>query len=144
MNFFITTETSAKPKEFLEQIITAQLGEELECAICCSVIDKYHRGVVNITSGHMADLEHVFCETCDKKFKQNDPYKRKILYRFVYPFLNDNAAVSFIEKSDKFILHEDDAASHERFVNSIKNIVCEEEFDVTFDFDLNLTTHNYH
>ncbi|AQQ80409.1 ORF143 [Betabaculovirus altermyunipunctae] len=138
MVFFITTSTNSQPKQMLERIIESQEG--LECAICCSEIDKSHPGVVNITCGGMADLEHLFCEACDKKFEKNDPYKREIVYRFVYPFRDDKAAVSFIEKSSKFILSEDDEEKHRSMVDSIKSIVRQEEFrDVCFDFDLGLT-----
>ncbi|AJK91796.1 U-box/RING-like protein [Spodoptera frugiperda granulovirus] len=143
MEFFITTESCARPKEFLEKILIGELGEDLECAICCSAINKYQRGVVNITCGGMADLEHLFCETCDKKFQKNDPYKRKILYRFTFPFSDDNAALSFIEKSEKFILNEDDERKQRELVDTVKNIPRKEEYrDVSFNFDLGLKPHS--
>lgn len=139
MDFFITTESCTRPKEFLDKILIDELGAELECAICCSVIDKYHKGVINITCGGMADLEHLFCETCDKKFEKNDPYKRKIMYRFTFPFCDDNAALSFIDKSTKFILTEDDEHKQRELANVVKNISRREEYrDVLFNFDLNL------
>ena len=139
MDFFITTK-SALPKECLERIIYSELGDEFECAICCGAIDKYHSGVIVITCGGMADLEHLFCKECDVKFKRNDPYKRSIEFKFEFPFTDDNAALSFIEKTKKIIINYDDEAKQQRLKDMIKSYSAGEDSykDVVFDFNLNL------
>ncbi|ACH69523.1 hypothetical protein D1Q00_gp162 [Trichoplusia ni granulovirus LBIV-12] len=138
MDFFITTK-SALPKECLERIIYSELGDEFECAICCGTIDKYHSGVIVITCGGMADLEHLFCKECDVKFKRNDPYKRTIEFKFAFPFTDDNAALSFIDKTNKIIINYDDEQKQERLKGLIKNFSGTVDYkDVSFDFNLNL------
>ncbi|AKR17472.1 hypothetical protein [Mocis latipes granulovirus] len=138
MAFFITTKTSL-PKQDLEQMFYSELGDEFECAICCATIDKYHGGTIVITCEGLADFEHLFCRECDEKFKRNDPYKRQIKYKFAFPFENDIAALSFIEKTKKLIINYDDESKQERLKNSMKNLLRQNEYrDLTFDFNLNL------
>ncbi|ABQ52070.1 hypothetical protein SlGVgp127 [Spodoptera litura granulovirus] len=127
-------------KRELETMIESTTEERsIECCICYSVINRYARGVMIITCGGMADLEHVFCESCNKKFTTNDPYKRRIVYRFTYPFEDEAAAKDFISKSRNFILSDGDDVRVESFkekVNDLGGKSVGQYEDVEYSFKL--------
>nr|QNN89336.1 hypothetical protein [Spilarctia obliqua nucleopolyhedrovirus] len=116
--FFITMETECK--EAAETLIRDQF-EIMECSICLNEIDNNNKGVVYITCGGTADLERVMCKDCDKRLEKQDPYKRKIDYRFEYPFINNEHAKVFLEKSNKFVLNEGEDEKIEQFTQALKN-----------------------
>ncbi|UXX41923.1 ac53 [Psilogramma increta granulovirus] len=107
-------------KQAVEDLIADQFGT-LECAICINEIDNINKGVVYITYGGIADLERTMCQTCDKRFENQDPYKRNIEYRFEYPFINDSHAAVFLEKSKNFVLNEGDEKKVKNFARAIHN-----------------------
>ncbi|AMF83864.1 Ac53 [Cnaphalocrocis medinalis granulovirus] len=115
--FLLTTQKECKAA--VEQLINKQFGK-MECAICLNEINNINKGYVYITSGGTADLERAMCLECDKRIGKNDPYKRKIDYKFEYPFINDEHAKSFVKKSCNFILNEGDDDKIENFKNAIK------------------------
>jgi hypothetical protein len=131
----ITIENFGRTKERVERVIHDQFLS-IECAICCNVIDQKSKGVVYITCGGMADLEHVFCVACDERFKKQDPYKRTIEYRFEFPFANDAAAEAFVERSRQFVLNEGDDAKIKEFQENIKQSYSTGYEDLEVDFDL--------
>lgn len=131
----MTIENGGCTKERVERIINDQFLA-IECAICCSVVDQKSKGVVYITCGGMADLEHVFCAECDERFRKQDPYKRTIEYRFEFPFANDAAAEAFVARSRQFVLNEGDDAKVREFQESIRQSRGARFEDVEVSFDL--------
>nr|QKV50035.1 ORF110 protein [Plutella xylostella granulovirus]QKV50153.1 ORF110 protein [Plutella xylostella granulovirus] len=120
-------------KEDIENIINSQF-EYLECAICCSAIDENHKGVINITSTGMADLEHLFCIDCHLKFLKKDPYKRDIMYRHTYPFESDEDAREFIKRSKAYIIEEKNDNKVNEFTNTIKDTLIAKYVDEELNF----------
>lgn len=116
--FFITKENECK--KAAEEIIRNQF-EIIECAICLNEINEKNKGFVYITCEGTADLERIMCLVCDKRFEKKDPYKRKIEYRFVYPFVNNEQAKTFLDKSNRFILNEGEPGKIEKFSKTLKN-----------------------
>lgn len=131
----ITVENIGRSKQRVERVINEQF-QSMECAICCETIDDMNKGVVYITCGGMADLEHIFCKRCDDRFKKQDPYKRSIEYRFDFPFLNDDAAEAFVAKSRQFVLNEGDDSKIKDFEINIKQSNSNGFVDLEVDFDL--------
>lgn len=134
----------AQFKRQVELVIGAQFPE-LECAICLDTIDEKHPGVVHVTcvtrdtgTTTSADLEHMFCEGCDRRFRDRDPYRRTIQYRFVYPFAGDREARLFVTKSNRFVLSEYDEVATARFDDRMRDAVLDCYRDVPFTFRLSL------
>ncbi|AEB00403.1 hypothetical protein [Clostera anachoreta granulovirus] len=120
--FIITTNGDCKvvaEKTILDQFTS------IECAICLDDINVNNRGVIYITSGGTADLERVMCGACDKRFQNNDPYKRSVEYRFEFPFHNDEHAKLFLAKSSRFVLNDGDDDNVERFSSLLKGAATE-------------------
>ncbi|AKN80762.1 hypothetical protein [Diatraea saccharalis granulovirus] len=134
MFFFITSQNECKSAT--ETIIQNQF-KIMECVICLNEINEKNKGVVYITFGGTADLERLMCKECDKRLEHNDPYKRNIEYRFDFPFVNNEQAKIFLEKSDRFVLNEGEEEKIEEFTRSLKNAAdCYQ--DVEFPIKLNL------
>ncbi|AER41550.1 hypothetical protein [Epinotia aporema granulovirus] len=131
--FFITTHTECKNEA--EKIIARQF-REIECAICCAAIDNNKKGYIYITCNGAADLEHIFCTDCDAKFTHTDPYKRKIVYKFQYPFINNEHARAFLDKSDTFILNVGEDNLVRNFTKEIKKAVTDSYQDLELSFRL--------
>lgn len=102
-----------------ETIIYEQF-KSMECAICLDEINDNNKGVVYITSGGTADLERAMCKMCDRRLEKQDPYKRKIEYRFEFPFVNNEHARVFLEKSKRFVLNEGEEKKIETFARALK------------------------
>lgn len=109
----------------------------MECAICLNDINDTNRGVVYITCGGAADLERVMCKECDKRFEKQDPYKRQIEYRFEYPFVNNEHAKVFLERSKTFVLNDGDEERIEVFAKTLKSTTSGYQ-DVEFPLGLTL------
>ncbi|AIS92121.1 hypothetical protein [Erinnyis ello granulovirus] len=122
-------------KAAVENLIADQFNS-LECAICLNEIGNNDKGVVYITCGGIADLERTMCKKCDKRFETQDPYKRKIEYRFEYPFINDEHAAAFLEKSTNFVLNEGCEEKVKSFTRAIKNTTGVQDIELCLRFRL--------
>ncbi|APO14001.1 U-box/RING-like domain protein [Plodia interpunctella granulovirus] len=131
-----TITTNGECKKSAEAIIRQQFPS-LECAICLMELDNTNKGVVYITCGGTADLERIMCRECDKKFEKHDPYKRDILYRFGYPFVSDEHAKQFLERSKNFVLNEGEEEKIEKFSARLKSTACGYR-DIDFQISLNI------
>ncbi|AAQ21716.1 unknown [Cryptophlebia leucotreta granulovirus] len=116
--FFITTQTECKSAA--ETIINEQF-QNMECAICLNSINSSNKGVLYVTCGGAADLERAMCKECDKRFEKQDPYKREIEYRFEYPFVNNEHAKSFLQKSKTFVINDGEEEKIEQFTKILKS-----------------------
>ncbi|ABC61243.1 unknown [Choristoneura occidentalis granulovirus] len=131
---FITTKTECKIAS--ETIIQDQF-KNLECAICVQEINNNEKGFVYITFGQIADLERLMCKRCDKLYEKHDPYKREILYRFEYPFINNEHAKAFVEKSKTFNINEGKEEKIQTFSQALKNSINGYQ-DVELDLKLTI------
>ncbi|AAS82616.1 ORF122 [Agrotis segetum granulovirus] len=135
--FVLTVKEKDITKRGIEQIIFDQFPS-MECAVCYDIIDEKNKGCVYITCDGKADLEHIFCADCAKKFRRQDPYKRPIAFKFEFPFVNDEAAKSFVRLSKRFVLNEGNEEKIKLFENNVKRCSEERYTDIEYDFDLKL------
>lgn len=82
-------------------------------------------------------MERVMCKECDKRFEKQDPYKRQIEYRFEYPFVNNEHAKVFLERSKTFVLNDGDEERIEVFAKTLKSTTSGYQ-DVEFPLGLTL------